>query len=162
MVMPAAVQVQAMQVAAFKTVVVAGQAIVRRLPRVGRAQVAAVISNPRKTHTAIVAARAAACDLAAAFPTAAHTVVLRIARHALRVNGEIAAAAGYRHRPRSTGTARACAHLNLAFIALFWYGGGNLVVQHIDDAANRACAIDQRRRPAQYLDLPRQHGLGGH
>ncbi|MNT09796.1 hypothetical protein D3C72_1445980 [compost metagenome] len=162
MVVPAAVQVQAMQVAAFQAMVVARQPVVCGLPRVGRAQIAAVISNPGETDTAIIATRAAACNLAAAFPTATDAVIVRIAGHALSMDGEIAAAAGHRHSACCTRTARARAHFDLALIALLRHAGGNLVVQHIDHTTDRTRAIDQRRWPSQYLDLPGQHGLRRH
>ncbi len=164
-VVAAAVQMIAVGVAALEAVVVARQAVMGALARVGQAQVA-LLAHPGQADAAgvgvVEAARHLAQRLAARRPAAAHAVVARAALHALDMHGDVARAAGELECAGLFARAAARAQLGAAFVAFFGHGGGDLVVEHVDHAADGASAMDQRRWAAQHLDLARQHRLGHH
>ena len=163
--MRTAVQMIAVGVAAFKAVVVPRQAVLGRLARVGRAQVAA-LAHPRQPHAARVgaveAARHLAGGLALRRPALAHAVVARVAGHALHMHRQVARTAGQRESTRPLTSAGVGTQLGAAFVPFLRNGRGHLAIEHIDHAAHGAVAIHQGRGAAQHFDLRGQHGLGHH
>ena len=137
------------------------QAVGVALAGVGQADVAPV-ADPGQAHAAGVGLVVTAVHPAALRPTAAHPVVAGVALHPFSVDGDVAAARSDLEGPGNFTSGTASAQLHAAFQAVLGHGGGDLAVQHIDHATHRAAAVGQRRRPAQHLDLLRQHGLHGH
>ncbi|MPM70011.1 hypothetical protein SDC9_116959 [bioreactor metagenome] len=160
-IVPAAVQVVAVRVAALDSVVMPRQTVLGVLLGDRKAQIA-LRADPRQAQAAAAGAVEAAGNARAARPAAAHAVVVGVAARGLHVHGDVARAAGERDGTGLLFGARADACLRAALVALLGNGRGNLVVQQVDHAADRACAVDQRRWTAQHLDLRGQQRLGGY
>ena len=150
-----------MRVAALKAVVMPWQAVLGGLARVGHAQVA-LVADPRQAKAASVGAVETARHLAPALPAAAHAVVARVACQPFDVYSQVACTAGELDGAGFLARGAAQAQLSAALVALLRDGRGNLVVQHVDHAANGAAAVDQRRRASQHFDLARQQGFCHH
>ncbi len=144
--MGAAMQMVAMGVAAFKAVVVPRQAVLGRLARVGRAQVA-LLAHPRQAHAARVgaveAARHLAGGLALRRPALAHAVVARITGNAFDVHRQVARTAGQREGTRPLTGAGVGTQLGAAFVPFLRDGRGHLAIEHIDHAAHGTVAVHQ-------------------
>ena len=145
--------------AAFEFMAVARQTVSIRKIGVRHPQIA-LLAYPRRTQRADAAFGERAIDRGPS--ETVDLVVVGIAIGAFGTQGEVVARPhGHAEGRRALVGHGIATHRGKTLERAVGHLLGDLAIDHVDDATNRATAVKQRRRPAQYFDSLREQRVHG-